>query len=93
MPVLFGGKGPQWLLQNKLKNRLTTWDETQTVEKGESILLYSIIKYELNTLLDFIRARGWSVPAIKDDDDYLTITDGDESFRYAVFSAFRKVSK
>ncbi len=84
-----GVRGKVYRFFYKLKNDLTTWDRDAILKAGQPILLYSIVKYEVETLLEFLRARGYSVSAPQSESGILSIAEGEEEFRYMVFSVLR----
>jgi hypothetical protein len=82
-----GIRGQVYRFYYTLKNRLTTWDQTQVIPAGERILLYSIIKFELASLARFLEARGFEVKTPPRDYPYQVIVEGEEAFKYGVFAA------
>ncbi len=82
-----GIRGQVYRFYYTLKHRLTTWDGKQVIPKGERILLYSIIKFELESLARFLSARGFEVKSPPTDYPYQVIVEGEEAFKYAVLSA------
>ena len=70
-----------------LKLSLALHDDLRPLPKGTLILLYNIIKYNMNTLIDGIEKCG--LFKIKYNENYHQIVDTPNGRReYAVFSAF-----
>lgn len=85
-----GIRGVVYRFYYGLKNAIETWDGEQSMPKGAQIHLYSIIKYDLDSLASVLRTRGWQVDAPPDTYEIQQIVSGDEIFQYAVFFAMRK---
>ncbi len=85
-----GIRGQVYRFYYTLKNQLTTASGEQVIPAGERILLYSIIKFELESLARFLEARGFEVKSPPTDYPNQVITEGDEAFKYGVLAAFIK---
>jgi hypothetical protein len=83
-----GIRGQVYRFYYTLKHRLTTWDGKQVIPAGERILLYSIIKFELESLARFLEARGFDVKSPPADYPCQVIVEGEEAFKYGVLAAF-----
>ncbi|MBI1861545.1 MAG: L-histidine N(alpha)-methyltransferase [Deltaproteobacteria bacterium] len=80
--------GSVYRFHYSLRHRLALKGGAQSVAKGTPILLYSIIKYDLDSLLRFIKARGFAVKA-PPEYPIQRISEGNEEFRYATFAVLR----
>lgn len=86
-----GIQGTSYRVHYELRHNLRVAGESEIYRRGNRILLYSVIKYEMESLAKTLRDRGWEVDAPPSHLDELRIkVEGQEKFRYAVFSAARK---
>jgi hypothetical protein len=85
----FGITGTVYRFYYQLKNTLRTRDGHHTLRKGNYLLLYSIIKYDLGSLVRFLESREYKVNAPSKNEDYLVIEEGEEVFKYAIIAATR----
>jgi hypothetical protein len=79
-----------------LKHGLRTWNGRQQVRAGTSLLMYSIVKYELDTLLGYLSRRGLELKGPDDafrplivHDDPADLGNERKQKSYAVFAAIR----
>jgi hypothetical protein len=84
-----GVKGVVYRFYYKLKNDLATSDGQERMCRGQQIHLYSIIKYDLSSLIRSIQERGFSVKSPPENYEVQRITSGEEEFRYGVFAAVK----
>jgi len=83
-----GIRGRVYRFKYQLRNRLVDYSRTGAIERGGYLTLFSIVKYDLKSLTDFLIARGLIVNQ-GGINDILTIGEGDEVFRYSIFSVIR----
>jgi len=83
-----GIRGRVYRFKYQLSNRLVDYSMSGAIERGRFLTLFSIIKYDLKSLTDFLTARGLIVNQLREKDT-LTIGEGDEIFRYSIFSVIR----
>ncbi len=86
----FGIRGVVYRFYYTLKHDLRTADGTEEMARGQSIHLYSIVKYNLASLTDSISKRNILVKQPGKRYPNLVIRSGKEEFHYAVFSAIRR---
>lgn len=82
-----GISGNVYRFYYELCHDLVTWDEKQRLRAGSKLLLYSIVKYDLVSLKNFLETRGFKVSSPPSHYHIQRILDGKEDYRYAVFSA------
>jgi hypothetical protein len=93
----FNVRGDVYRFFYTLKRGLRTWDKQDSVAAGTRLMLYSIIKYELDTLLGYLRARGFDVRPEKAGDckllymvdDPADLDKPEKQHSYAVFAVIR----
>ncbi len=88
-----GIRGVVYRFHYTLKQDLITSDSQERMSKGQAIHVYSIIKYDLPSLLQAVARRNLVVKDPSSEYKTLIIKSGKEEFHYAVFAALRMGTK
>lgn len=84
-----GIQGKVYRFFYSLKNDIRTWDGELSAKRGTDIFLYSVVKYHLESLTQFLQVRGLEIKAPPKDYAVLNTLYGEDTLHYVVFAAFR----